>query len=507
MQYIKKIGRGNFKTAFQNKSVDEIIYNFMEKENIPGLSLAIVQAPYIPRIVGYGVTDIEKNKLVSTRTIWPIGLISQGFTAVATIQLYEKNDLDIYSPISFYLQNIPNHWKNITILELLQHSSGIADYQKNPIFKIDKEYTSEELLNSITNLSLEFTPGTQVKQSATNFLLLTEIIEKVSGMLYYDFITEYQIKPLNLKNVYFSKNLNEIHQENLNLSKGEHELFKKDANYIDPFETPSGYRETEDSFDKIENLNSTAGKGFCDIWTTTENISIWDIGLAGSILIKEEKNRDLLYRPSNLSSGELVPGMAGWQFYAHKGLMDIKGSIPGYSTFLSRFTDKTELVCVTLTANKENVDLTELARRIAGAFDNNLAKINDPEIFYTYESSFDIKTTIERVENILKKLNIPIFAKFDHSENAKNVGLSMRETTVIVFGSPKVGTLLMLENQTIALELPLKILVYKDSDGSVWLQFKKIENLAIEYNLTSNKIVKKMDQLLKNIIKEAANLY
>lgn len=96
------------------------------------------------------------------------------------------------------------------------------------------------------------------------------------------------------------------------------------------------------------------------------DISTWDIALAGAVLIHDPENRALIYAPWQLPDGREFPAVAGWQFYKHRGLMDIKGSIPGYSMFLSRFTDSAELVCVTLMANKEGVDFTNLGRRIAG---------------------------------------------------------------------------------------------------------------------------------------------
>ena len=80
-------GRGNVHVAYQGKAIDQMIYEFMEEQGVPGMTLAIVQAPYIPRVVGYGVTDFEKGKLAAAKTLWPVGPISQGYAAVAVMQL------------------------------------------------------------------------------------------------------------------------------------------------------------------------------------------------------------------------------------------------------------------------------------------------------------------------------------------------------------------------------------------------------------------------------------
>lgn len=121
------------------------------------------------------------------------------------------------------------------------------------------------------------------------------------------------------------------------------------------------------------------------------------------------------------------------------------------------------------------------------------------EPFINYTSSYDFENTIITIETELEKLNIPIFAKFDHYQNAKDVNLDLRKTTVIVFGAPKIGTLLMQANQNIALELPLKLLILENNSGKTIVRFKKMESIAKEYNLENNNIIKKMDQLLENL--------
>lgn len=119
--------------------------------------------------------------------------------------------------------------------------------------------------------------------------------------------------------------------------------------------------------------------------------------------------------------------------------------------------------------------------------------------FSNYTSSFNFEETINVIEKELKTLDIPVFAEFDHYQNAKEVNLDLRKTTVIVFGSPKVGTFLMQANQNIALELPLKFLVMEDNSGNTIVRFKKMKYIAKEYDLENNEIVGKIDQLLENI--------
>ena len=130
--------------------------------------------------------------------------------------------------------------------------------------------------------------------------------------------------------------------------------------------------------------------------------------------------------------------------------------MPGFSCYLSRFTDKSELVCVTLCANKEGLDLSELARRIAGAFDRKLGPPTGPKGMKCLESCYSVETTIDRLAKFLKAKDVEVVARIDHAAAAKKKGLELRPTQVLVFGNPAVGTHLMLERPSVALDLPLR---------------------------------------------------
>lgn len=500
-------GRGSYRVEHLGKSIDQMIYEFMESENIPGMTLAIVQAPYIPRVVGYGVANPETGQLASSRTLWAAGPISQAYAAVAVMQLFEQDKLKLDAPISEYLNDLPDAWRKITVFQLLQHASGLADYRDSPNFRHDREFTPAELIAMVAKTPLIFQPGTDVKQSATNFLLLAEIVEKTSGRSYHDFVTENQINRLGLLRTMFKEDFSKLANEKITQENPKHVLFTKDGKYIDPAEPASGTVGVADGVAVAAPFFSGTLKGFGDIWASAEDISFWDIGLAGGILISKPENRALIYQPTKLANGKIVPAMAGWQFQRHKGLMDIKGSVPGYSAFLSRFTAPDELVCVTLMCNKEGVDLSNLARRVASAFGKKLASGVDDNLFYTQESIFDVPQTVARLEAELKKRDIPVFAKFDHAQNAEKADLSLAPSTVLVFGAPAVGTKLMQANPAIALELPLRIAVWQDAQGSVWVTAPRMDIVAARYGLESDPVIGNMERLLEQLVALSANLY
>lgn len=494
-------GRGNPRVEHLGASVDQMIYEFMEAERIPGMTLAIVQAPYITRLVSYGLTDIAEKRLASTKTVWAVGPISQAYAAVAVMQLVEAEKLDLGDPISKFLPDVPTAWRAVTVMQLLQHASGIADYRAQPGYGVGKDLSTDQLVALVKDVPLAFAAGTDVAQSATNFLLVATVIEKASGGSYRDFVTKHQIEPLGLQHTVFASDLATLKEEKIAANGNKHRDFLKASEFVDPTEHATGYTSA------LAPAHAVACKGFSDIWASAEDISRWDIGLAGSILIAKPEHRALIFGPTTLANGKKFPAMAGWQFFHHKGLMDIKGTTPGFSALLSRFTDKSELVCVTLLANKEGVELTNLSRRIAGAFGKSLRSDMDERRLYGQESAFGVDETMARVEADLKRRGIPVFAKFDHARNAKEAQLELRPTQVIVFGSPKVGTALMLGEQSIAIELPLRISVWQDAAGSVWAAAPRVDVMVKEYGVTNDSTAQAMESLLQEVIGRACVAY
>jgi len=87
------------------------------------------------------------------------------------------------------------------------------------------------------------------------------------------------------------------------------------------------------------------------------------------------------------------------------------------------------------------------------------------------KSAHSVKVTLDRLENVLKKKGIGIAVRWNHAAKAKGVGIDMRDTEILIFGNPKMGSPLMLSNQEVGIDLPMKALVYKDAKGQVWLVY------------------------------------
>jgi uncharacterized protein (DUF302 family) len=98
-------------------------------------------------------------------------------------------------------------------------------------------------------------------------------------------------------------------------------------------------------------------------------------------------------------------------------------------------------------------------------------------------SHHSVDETLAKLQTILQAKGIAVFALVDHSGEAAKVGMKMRPTRLLIFGNPKGGTPLMLAAPSIALDLPLKILIWEDDQGKVWVSYNTTEYLAERHDL------------------------
>src|SRR3984885_6089084 len=106
-------------------------------------------------------------------------------------------------------------------------------------------------------------------------------------------------------------------------------------------------------------------------------------------------------------------------------------------------------------------------------------------------SNHSVEQTVKSVTNILKAKEVALFALIDHSGEAEKIGLKMRPTKLLIFGNPKAGTPLMLASPSSAIDLPLKILIWEDAHGKVWLTYNSPAYLQERHSLPT--------ELLQNI--------
>ncbi len=98
-------------------------------------------------------------------------------------------------------------------------------------------------------------------------------------------------------------------------------------------------------------------------------------------------------------------------------------------------------------------------------------------------SQHSFEETLNRLEATVQSKGLTIFARIHFSEDASKAGLKMNPTSMVIFGNPKAGTLLMIASPSIAIDFPLKILVAQDSSGKVWLSYNSVDYLKERHHI------------------------
>ena len=206
----------------QNNLINQLNEKFQDlvkKDNIPSLAISIVKEGDVLFSKAYGYRNLDKKKEANLDTLYRIASCSKSFTAMGIMQLLDQGKLKLQDPIEKYLPNLilskPNN--PITIHHLLNQTSGIPDtgyvekiYKKHILLddstntiKTKEEYF--EFINGIKDFLL--LPGTRFMYSNSNYFLLGEVIAKISGLSYEEFISQNILKPLKMSRSTFSDDI------------------------------------------------------------------------------------------------------------------------------------------------------------------------------------------------------------------------------------------------------------------------------------------------------------
>lgn len=120
------------------------------------------------------------------------------------------------------------------------------------------------------------------------------------------------------------------------------------------------------------------------------------------------------------------------------------------------------------------------------------------------KSNHDVTSTADNLENALKSKGMTVFTRINHTQGAMSAGMELRPTEVVIFGNPKVGTPLMKCQQSVAIDLPQKALIYEDEQGQTWLAYNDPVYLNKRHNLADcSDVLEKVSGVLANFAKAA----
>ncbi len=189
-------------SAALREKVDAIVRQALTTTGVPSASIAIVQGGAIAYLQAYGDGRIEPHMPALPSMRYSIGSISKQFTAAAVLLLAEQGKLSLDDPVSRFVPNL-TRGNEVTIRELLSHTSGYQDYWPQdyvPPFML-QTITADKILDQWARKPLDFDPGTEWQYSNTNFVIAGLIVEKASGEPLLQFLTEHIFAPLGMKSV------------------------------------------------------------------------------------------------------------------------------------------------------------------------------------------------------------------------------------------------------------------------------------------------------------------
>lgn len=176
----------------------------IQYDRIPGLAVGIVHNGKLVYQKGFGYADIKLKTAITPKTCFRVASISKTFTAVAIMQLVEQGKINLDDKVEKYLpwfkaQTKDSNSSNITIRQVLSHTSGIFRDGNTPHWENDKFPDPAGLKKSISNKSIVFKNLTKFKYSNFGFALLGEIVKKASGLDYDEYVIKYIIKKLGME--------------------------------------------------------------------------------------------------------------------------------------------------------------------------------------------------------------------------------------------------------------------------------------------------------------------
>ena len=305
----------------------DLMLRVYTKKNMFSGSVLIAKKGKVLLSKGYGLANTTHSVSNLPTTKFKLASVSKQFTAMAIMILQEKGKLNTEDKLTKYIPDYPNGDK-ITIHHLLTHTSGIPNLTALPVFDSIKgnPHTLEQTIALTKNKPLEFEPGSKFNYSNSGYILLTYIIENASGKKYEDYLKEVIFDPLGMKN------------SGLYPATG---TLKNSA---------IGYTEENEGLIPAPYVDMTIPAGAGALYSTVEDLFIWDQALYTEKLVKKETMEKIMtvYK-DNYAYGWMVGKFKDHKKYFHGG------GIEGFNTVINRFTD--DELCIIILKNVDNYQL------------------------------------------------------------------------------------------------------------------------------------------------------
>jgi CubicO group peptidase (beta-lactamase class C family) len=333
-------------------NVDSYIAAQRQEQHIPGVALAIIRDDRVVKSGGYGLANVELNVPVTPETVFQLGSIGKQFTATALLMLAEDGKLSLDDKIMQYFSSAAPRWNAITIRQLLNHTSGIADYTDDNyiapggLTPLREELTDEEILRRFTTLPFDFAPGEKWSYSNTGYAILGFLIRKVSGQSYGDFLEARVFKPLGMSATRV------ISESDIILNRAAGYILEKNEIKNQHWVSP--------------HWNTLADGA---LYSTVADMTKWDASITARSLLKPESYAQM-WTPARLISGKSYPYGFAWDLLEVNGhrLQEHGGAWQGFTAHYSRYPDDHLSVIVLTNLESGPSNPEKIAHQVAAIY-------------------------------------------------------------------------------------------------------------------------------------------
>lgn len=282
---------------------------------------------------GYGSADLEWQVPASPATKFRLGSLTKQFTAAAILLLQERGKLKLDDPLSRYLPDVPAAWRDITLFQLLTHTSGLPNFTEFPDYAVLRAQpaTPAQLLARLRDKPLDFAPGADWRYSNSGYIVLGCVIEKVSGQTYADFLRQAVFEPLGMHDSGYDSNDAIL----ANRAQGYAAGAQRHAGYIDM------------------SIPFAAG----GLYSTTHDLLRWEEGLFGGKLLSAAS----LEKMTQPFKHDYALGVAVHTLQGHR-VVEHNGAVDGFRTHLAYFPN--EHIVVVVLANVESDAADAIGRNL-----------------------------------------------------------------------------------------------------------------------------------------------
>ncbi len=347
----------NYLTNDETQKIEEFIEKNMKKGNIPGLSVTIVKDDKTIYQRGFGYSDTDEKKQVSSETLFELSSNSKAFTALGILNLEQSGQINLQDEVNKYIPWLKfkhnGNETSVTIEQLLYQKSGIPFKTINNIPVSDADNALEETVKTLVGIELDTKPGERFQYATINYDVLGLVIEKVTGKSYEEYIEETVIKPMGLENTYLNKDqkVNEL------MSKG----YKINFIKAKPYEAP------------VYRGNKPAGY----IISSGEDMARW-LKIQMGVIDDFNYNQEIIQRSKEINGeintiGNGTYYNSGW-FVSSEGQVFHGGNNPNYSSFIT--FDPEEKLGVAVLSNINSGYTENIGSGIAEILQGETVKIN-----------------------------------------------------------------------------------------------------------------------------------